>query len=63
MSDFPRYVARIYCGGTFVGCGNFKTIQECREFAINDGMADKLIVYDLENNGKRTTIKVEPREV
>ncbi len=62
MSDFPRYVARIYCGGTFVGCGNFESIQDCKQFAIDDGMANKLIIYDLENNGKRQTIKIEPKE-
>ena len=60
--ELPRYAAEIYCGRVRVGMGNFNTVEDCMQFAINDSFADKLIIYDIETN-KKQIIKTNPKEV
>jgi hypothetical protein len=56
----PRYGFEIWCGRTYCGNGERDTIDECINFAIDDGFCDKVKIHDNETN-MDFIIKIEGR--
>lgn len=46
--DEYRYIAEIYCGGTYCGNAFFDTFEECCMYLLEDGVCDYMKVKDLE---------------
>lgn len=62
MSKFLcRYCIEIYCGRTYCGNADFNTMEECMQFAIDDGFCDKAVIMDY-LTGLKFTVKIQGRK-